>query len=75
MVWAFNNDYDLTYSWLIGAQVNDPWYGDRPEAFAPWHSAKAVVFWPPPFDPQIPRWAEHFVSYVRGAHRITDLPE
>jgi hypothetical protein len=32
-------NYDLAYSWQVGAEINDPWYGDRPERFADWHMA------------------------------------
>ena len=32
--WSFDYDFDLIYSWHIGAEVNDSWFGDRPEQFA-----------------------------------------
>lgn len=68
------NTYDLSFSWQIGAEINDPWYGDRPTQFAPWHAAKIAIFWPAPWDPSIPGWHKHFAAYVRGAHNITELP-
>jgi hypothetical protein len=73
-VWSFDYDYSLIYSWHIGAEINDPWYGDRPTQFAPWHAAKSVIFWPAPWEERIPNWPRHFVAYVRGAHNITELP-
>ena len=27
---------------MMGQEINDPWYGDRPERFALWHMAKQV---------------------------------
>ena len=47
---------------------------DRPERFAPWHAAKVVCFWPPPFDQRCPAWTRHFVAYVRGANGVKELP-
>jgi len=73
-IWSFAYDYDLVYSWHVGAEINDPWFGDRPDQFAPWHRAKVVVFWPSPSDERVQNWPRHFVAYVRGAHNITELP-
>ncbi|RMF73487.1 MAG: hypothetical protein D6744_15545, partial [Planctomycetota bacterium] len=72
---VFNNDWDynLWYSWQIGAEVNHPWYAQHPDRFAPWDYAKHVMLYPPPFDG--PNWGKHFVAYVRGAHRIQELPQ
>lgn len=73
-VWSFDYDYDLIYSWHVGAEVNDSWFGDRPEQFAPWNASEIVIFWPAPWEARIPNWPRHFVAYVRGAHNITDMP-
>ena len=73
--WVSDWDYDLYYSWQIGAELNDPSYGDAPNHFAPWHSAEIVVLYPPPFRETIPHWSKHFVAYVRGANGVTELPE
>ena len=70
----FGWNYDLRDSWQIGAELNDPWYGDRPDEYAPWHKATAVNFYPHAFDKRSPYWAQHFVAYVRGAHDIKELP-
>ena len=29
MMYDENWNYDLAYSWMVGAEINDPWYGDR----------------------------------------------
>ena len=73
-VWVFEWDYDTAFSAQLGAQINDPWYGDHPDDYAPWHQATAVIFFPRPFDSDDPAWPKHFVAYVRGAHGIDDLP-
>ncbi|RMF73419.1 MAG: hypothetical protein D6744_15640 [Planctomycetota bacterium] len=71
----FDWDYDLIYSWQLGAELNHPWFGDaqREERFAPWRYAKVVVFYPEPMG-RSPAWGKHFVAYVRGAHLIRTLP-
>jgi len=71
--WCPDWDYDLVYSWILGAELNNKWYGDRPERFAPYNRAKIVIFYPPPFDKRTPSWAKHFIAYVRGAAGIKDL--
>ncbi|HUW85216.1 MAG TPA: hypothetical protein VMZ31_20730 [Phycisphaerae bacterium] len=70
----FGWNYDLRDSWQIGAELNNPWYGDRPAEYAPWNRATAVFFFPHAFDARSPYWARHFVAYVRGAHGIRELP-
>lgn len=72
--WSHWN-YDLIYSWQIGAELNVKWYGDHPDRFAPWHKAKVIVFFPSPFSKKYPSWAKHFVAYVRGANEVRNLPE
>lgn len=72
--WDVDWDYDLVYSWMLGAELNQPWYGQRPERFAPWNAAKVVVFYPAPFNPKTPQWGKHFVAYVRGANGVKSLP-
>ena len=42
-------DYDLAYSWMIGREIADPFYGQHPERFAPWHAARRVALFPHPF--------------------------
>jgi hypothetical protein len=73
--WQRDWDFDLFYAWQIGAEVNDPWYGNHPNEYAPWHAADVVAFYPPPLHARTPAWGKHFVAYVRGAHGIPDLPE
>ena len=69
-------DYDLIYSWQLGAEINHPWFGapEQVERFAPWQKAKIAVFYPEPFG-RSPHWGKHFVAYVRGAHLVKSLPE
>ena len=73
--WSLDWNYDLVYSWQLGAEVNVPWYGapERRERFAPWNKAKVAVFYPEPFG-RSPSWADHFVAYVRGANGDRALP-
>lgn len=73
-VWDDNWDYDLVYSWMLGAELNDPWYSQNPERFASWSAAKVVVFYPAPFNSKSPAWGRHFVAYVRGANGVKSLP-
>lgn len=72
--WEFDWNYDPQISWQIGAELNDPFYGDHPDEYAPWHFATHVIFYPRPFDERVPHWGDHFVAYVRGAHGIDELP-
>jgi len=68
-------DYDLIYSWQLGLEINNKWYGDRPKRFAPWNAAKVVIFYPGPFSRDYKCWPKHFVAYVRGANGVRTLPE
>lgn len=68
-VWA----YDEVLAWLIGAEVNIRWYGDRPARFAPWNKADIVILWPGPFDATRPLWWRYFLIYCRGATDVKDL--
>ena len=67
--------YDIIYSYLIGAELNIKWYGDRPERFAPYNRAKVISLYPPPFDNRSPDWDRHFIAYVRGATGIKELKD
>lgn len=73
---SFDWNYDLIYSWQLGAEINQPWFGapEYHERFAQWNKAKIVIFYPEPFG-RSPYWAEHFIAYVRGAHLVKSLPE
>jgi hypothetical protein len=68
-------NYDLIYSWQLGAEINHPWFGapERHERFAPWSKARIAIFYPEPFG-RSPHYPEHFIAYVRGAHLIKSLP-
>jgi hypothetical protein len=72
--WQSNWDYDVIFSWQLGAEVNIGWYGANPMRYAPWNAAKVVVFYPGAFDPRSPAWGKHFVAYVRGATGVKKLP-
>lgn len=67
--------YDIIYSYQIGAELNNKWYSDRPEKYAPYDYAKVIVFYPAPFDPKTPDWAKHFIAYVRGATGVKKLED
>lgn len=73
--WSLDWNYDLIYSWQLGAEVNQPWFGapERQERFAPWNKAQVAIFYPEPFG-RSPYWSVHFVAYVRGAHLVCSLP-
>ena len=74
--WDHNWNYDLIYSWELGRELNNAWFGvpERAERFAPWNKAKIVCFYPEPFG-RSPYWGQHFVAYVRGANGIQKLPQ
>ena len=74
--WSLNWNYDLIYSWQLGLEINQPWWGkpEHTERFAPWHKAKIAIFYPEPFG-RSKFWGQHFVAYVRGANRVKELPE
>ena len=75
--WSNNWNYDLIYSWQLGREINNSWYGQekRTERFAPWNKAKIAVFYPAPFNNNSPHWGQHFVAYVGGANGYQQLPE
>ena len=75
----FTWDFDRVYSWQFGREVNNPWYGLRPENYAPWNAAKVILFYPSIFDLRSPAAGpgnkstvamQHFASYVRGANGL-----
>ena len=74
--WSLDWNYDLIYSWQLGAEVNHAWFGApvRHKRFAPWNMAKVAIFYPEPFG-RSPHWGRHFVAYVRGAHLNRKLPK
>ena len=74
-VWDFDWRYDLIYSYQIGAELNKPWYGNRPERYAPYNRSKIISFYPSPFDVRTPKWTDHFIAYVRGATGVKDLKD
>lgn len=69
-------DYDLIYSYQIGAELNVNWYARQSsEWYAPYDHAKVVVFYPAPFNRKSPAWGKHFVAYVRGAIQAKNLKD
>lgn len=72
--WQDNWDYDVFHSWQAGRELNNAWFAQRPEAFAPYDLAPVVCLYPRPFDTRTPGWGRHFVAYVRGANGIEELP-
>lgn len=73
-IWQTDWDYDPVYSLLLGRELNQWWHATKPDRFAPWDAATAVVFYPAPFDPRTPAWGKHFIAYARGAAGRNDLP-
>jgi hypothetical protein len=76
---SLNWNYDLIYSWQLGLELHNSWFGvpERAERFAPWNKAKIAIFYPEPFG-RSRYWGQHFVAYVRGANgirQIADLEE
>ena len=73
--WSFDWNYDLIYSYLLGGEINNPWFADetRRLRFAPWGRAEVAVFYPEPFG-RAPHWGQHFIAYVWGAHARRELP-
>ncbi len=73
--WDFDWNYDQIYSWLLGREINIPWFGtaERERRFAPWRSSDTVVFYPEPMG-RSPSWPEHFIAYARGANDDQRLP-
>lgn len=74
---SLNWNYDLIYSWQLGRELHNSWFGvpERAERFAPWNKAKIAIFYPEPFG-RSRVWGQHFVAYVRGANgamQIDDL--
>ena len=66
--WNESYDYDVIYSWALGGMINHPWFGERPERFAPYNLIKGVIFYPAPFDNRNDLiWRRHFVEYCKGA--------
>jgi len=73
--WDFNWPYNLIYSHQIGAELNVPWYSQRPKRYAPYNRAKVIIFYPALFDNRSPEWGRHFIAYVRGATGVYDLSD
>ena len=67
---------------MLGAEINNPYYGDNPTRFALWGMAKHAMFYPSVFEPRSVQNTpcgncsvalQHFVAYVHGANNITRL--
>jgi len=37
-------NYELIYSWMLGLELNDEYYGEHPYRFALWNFARRVAF-------------------------------
>jgi hypothetical protein len=73
--WDSSWDYDLIYSYQLGAEMNIDWYATFPEIYAPCNRAKVIVFYPSPFHEKYPDWPKHFIAYVRGATGVKYLSD
>ena len=43
-------NYDIAYSWMLGREINDPFYAKHPLRFAPWNRARRIALYPNPLD-------------------------
>ena len=84
--WDSAWDYGYEYSWILGAEINQPFYAKNPVKFAPWNFAKRAVFYPSVFEQAMtvpvatPHGNStliflHFLAYVRGAAGVPELPQ
>jgi hypothetical protein len=73
--WTFDWDYDLIYSYMMGAELNVQWYAAQKDKYPEYDRAKVIVFYPDPFDRLSPAWGKHFIAYVRGATNVRDLSD
>lgn len=73
--WNYDVRYPLIYSWMLGGELNHPWYGTLPERFLDNTRIKAVCFYPGIGDKHVPKSWEHFISYCRGAAIIRKLED
>ena len=67
---------------MLGAEVNNPYYGDHPSQFAVWNMAKHAMFYPSIFERRsiistpcgnCSAPLQHFIAYVHGANNVTRL--
>lgn len=63
--WTSPWDYHRVDSWQAGWQMNNHWFGDRPEKFGPWNRADIIILYPNPLARDVT--LAHFIEYVRGA--------
>lgn len=66
--WRFDNPYDESASWQLGAQINYAGYPGDDYGIQAY--ADVVIHWPPPWDSRIANWQSHFVAYVLGANGL-----
>jgi hypothetical protein len=70
-------EYDSSFSYKLGREINHPWFAKYPDFYAPYDEVDGVFFYPSGFRslPGYPeRWLRHFVAYVEGATG-TDVTE
>jgi hypothetical protein len=73
LYWEMEWDYDIIYSYQIGAELNIKWYGENSGRYAPYNRTEYIMLYPPPFDERAKFWLKHFVAYVRGATGVKEL--
>eukprot|EP01046_Picozoa_sp_COSAG06_P007206 COSAG06_NODE_349_length_16992_cov_9.318712_12_plen_624_part_00 len=75
-------NYEMIYSWMLGLEINQPYYGRFPARFSQWGAAERVAFYPSMFSNidivQTPCGncsvrLQHFIAYVHGAANMTSL--
>ncbi len=75
LYWTDDWDYDLIYSYMMGTELNVPWYAAQKDKYPEYDRAKVIVFFPDPFNRPSPAWGKHFIAYVRGATGVRDLSD
>ncbi len=75
-------NYEMISSWMLGLEINQPYYGQFPARFSQWGAAARVAFYPSMFSNldilQTPCGncsvrLQHFIAYVHGAANMTTL--
>lgn len=75
LYWTDDWDYDLIYSYMMGAELNVPWYAAQKGKYPEYDRAKVIAFYPAPLSNHSPAWAKHFIAYVRGATEVKKLDD
>ena len=76
---SYTWNYETINSWMLGAEINQKYYGDNPTRFALWGMVKHAMIYPSIFEPfSISKTPcgdcsvslGHFTAYVHGANNM-----